>query len=160
MTNEELAISIQQGNKSLIPILWNQVQKLITSFAWQYYLKYASMCSAAGVTADDLIQEGYFALLDAVNAWTPESSFVFTTFLNYPIKNRFNATCGIRGNGNSVINNSISFETPIGVDDLTLGDTLEAKESGYEGVEQSIYIQTLHNDLNKAMERLTVNQEG
>jgi RNA polymerase sigma factor (sigma-70 family) len=159
MTNEEIAISIQHGNKSLIPILWNQVQKLITSFAWKYYLKYASMCSAAGVTADDLIQEGYFALLDAVNSWTPESSCVFTTFLNYPIKNRFNAACGIRGNGSNVLNNSISFETPVGVDDLTLGDTLEEKENGYEAVEQSIYIQTLHIDLDKAMEKLTENQE-
>lgn len=159
MTNEELVLSIRQGDKSLIPELWEQVQKLIISFAWKYYIKYESMCSAAGITAEDLIQEGYFALLDAVTAWTPESNCVFNTFLNYPIKNRFNAACGIRGSGRNLLNESISLETPIGVDELTLGDTIEVVESGFEGVEQSTYLTALHNDLESAFKQLSLNQE-
>ena len=41
-------------------------------------------------------QEGYFAFLDAVQAYSPASGYRFTTYLHYPLQNRINALLGVR----------------------------------------------------------------
>jgi hypothetical protein len=43
----------------------------------QFYATHPNRCAAAGVELADLIQESFFALLDAVDAYDPASGFSF-----------------------------------------------------------------------------------
>lgn len=96
MTNEEMALAIQQGDKSLIEPLWEQLWRLIGMHAGRCYHYRQGLCAAAGVTEEDLLQTGFFALLDAVRTYDPASGYKLTAFLRYPIQNRFNALLGRR----------------------------------------------------------------
>jgi RNA polymerase sporulation-specific sigma factor len=157
MTNEELAISIQQGRKELIPALWEQVRKFIDSLARKYCFNYAQLCSSAGVTEDDLKQEGYFALIEALKAWTPESGCTFITFLKFPLRIRFNTLCGIRQRHKAPLNSSASLDEELpGMDNIVLGDAVPDPDaaSAFDEVEQGLYIQKLHTDLEAALERV------
>ena len=96
MTNEELAVIIKQGNTQLMERLYLQNKGVIYQYAYWYYTKYRARCDSSGVVMDDLIQEGYFALCDTVQAYKPESGYKFLAFIKYPIQNRFNALVGYR----------------------------------------------------------------
>ena len=126
MTNEELAMQIQAGNDSLLPDLWEQVKGLIFHKSYKFYNANNERCIASGTTAADLIQEGFFAVLDAVKAYDPGKSYKFTAFLNYPLMNRFRVITGGRGNNRrEPLNHAVSLDVPIDDDfDTTLADTL------------------------------------
>ena len=142
MTNEELAKRIQDGETALMPQLWEQVYKLVYHCANGYYNRQKKRCDASGVMIADLIQEGYFAVLDAVKAYDPASGYKFTAYLNYPLKNRFNEIAGGRGSKKEPLNYSISLDAPLGedMDSLTLGDMVadENAETDFEAAEDNI----------------------
>ena len=69
MTNEELAMQIQQGNKNAIAELWTAVTPFIYKCCYRFYHARTELCLSSGVTADDLIQTAFFALLNAVNSF-------------------------------------------------------------------------------------------
>ena len=71
LTNEVLAIHIQNGETDLIPQLWAQVRALICRYALRFHDRQQERCEASGATVDDLIQEAYFAFLQAVQAYDP-----------------------------------------------------------------------------------------
>ena len=81
MTNEELAQAIQAGDASLLTPLWEQVEKLIRLLANKCYIKWKSRCLSMGLTQDDLYQQGYFAVLDAIKYFNIEKGYKFTTYL-------------------------------------------------------------------------------
>ena len=63
MTNEELAVRIKQGERDKLEELWNQVER----FIWKMANRRAySLEGRNGVTAEDLYQAGYLAMVDAV----------------------------------------------------------------------------------------------
>ena len=94
MTNEELAVLIKKGEKQYLPALYMQVERLL----WHSVRRYAARCEdrmrARGVTVEDLIQDTFFALVDAVNAFDPDKGFKFTTYLHFPVKNRLRFALG------------------------------------------------------------------
>lgn len=55
MTNEELAVLIQKGERQYLPALYKQVERLL----WYKVRRYAARCEdrmkARGVTAEDLM---------------------------------------------------------------------------------------------------------
>ncbi len=90
MTNEQLAIFISEGgNDELIPILWENVRRLMYRLAGGYYKAFSDTCSQYGLTAWDLKQAAYPAFLKAVEAYGAkrECGYKFTAFLRYPFKN-------------------------------------------------------------------------
>jgi len=58
MTNEEMALQVQKGDRHLIPQLWEGMRNLICQLANRFYIQQRERCEATGVTTDDLIQEG------------------------------------------------------------------------------------------------------
>lgn len=165
MTNEELAVIIKQGNTQLMERLYLQNKGVIYQYAYWYYTKYRTRCDSSGIVMDDLIQEGYFALCDAVQAYKPESGYKFLAFIKYPIQNRFNALVGYRVKKDlqEPINNAMSFDTPVhNTEKLTVGDTVtdEYAQQNMENVLERIYNTELHNALDKAMTYLTDRQRG
>lgn len=133
MTNEELAVKIKNGDTNSIPLLWEQTHKLMQRLCSKFYCLYEHQCKNAGVALDDLMQEGYFVMLNAISAFDAERQYKFTTYFRYHIQNSFNEMIGNRtakGRMNA-LNNSISLDKPLTSDDgeFTLADTIESPQS-------------------------------
>lgn len=97
MSNEELAVLAQQGNREAISALWEQVKRLLHQLARHFYRRYGVECCAQrGVTMADLEQECFLALLDAVKAYKPAGGWRFTTYLTRASESRFKAAMGLR----------------------------------------------------------------
>lgn len=141
MTNEQLAEFIQQGgNDELIPLLWENVRKLVYLRAGQYFETHTEKCTRCGVELWDLKQAGYFAFLNAIKGFKADSGYMFTTFLNFPLKNKFAELTGgrIQSGGTDPLNNCLSLGQPVKEEDgenTTLGD-LQADEQSTEFVER------------------------
>ena len=78
MTNEELAIRIQDGETELYTQLWDNTKYLLFRIMRS---KLNSAMIPNHITIDDLRQEMYFALCKAVNYYDREKSFLFSTYL-------------------------------------------------------------------------------
>ena len=154
MTNEEIAIRIQQGEVDLLPELWEQMHGLICWHVNRFCAQYSERCISSGVTSDDLIQTGYFALLDAVKAYNLDGEYKFTAYLNYPIKNRFKAAVGKRCNAKiNPLDCCTSLDAPT-VDGCTVMDTVPDIRTDIEDCERSVYIEQLHDALEEGMDNL------
>ncbi len=87
MTNEELVIRIKAGIKSAehMLTLWQQNRKFIHVIAI-HYQEYAEL--------EDLEQEGYLALYDAVDRFDPTLPYTFITYAKYWIEQRMRRYIG------------------------------------------------------------------
>lgn len=166
MTNEEAATAIKGGRLDLLPFLWEQTQRLIAVRAKQYYTRHTDLCAAAGVTVEDLIQEAYFAILDAIQYFDPSNGYSFTTYLRYPLQKAFNALCGMRtakGRGEP-LNAAKSLYEPIVEDTegILLLDAVPdaAASNDFQQAEETIYQKQLHETLEICLATLSQGQEA
>ncbi len=129
MTNEEMAVMINNGQTELIPALWERVRKLVGKFTYNYYTKHYELCKRAGVTDEDLLQEAYFGFIKAIQAYPSQSGNMFTSYLNFPIQSCFVAITGQRTSKSrkEPLNNATSLNTPVSDTDdgVYLQDTLQ-----------------------------------
>ena len=113
MTNEQLANQAQTGSRAALTELWGAVRPLLFSLAWKFYSRQGKeRCSSHGVTLEDLQQEAFFALCDAVGAFDEGKGYQFTTYLSRATENRFRACMGIRGKRDP-LNAADRLERPI-----------------------------------------------
>lgn len=155
-TNEQLALACQAGDKQAIAQLWEQTKALICSWCYHYYERGRDRCAACGVELADLQQEGFLALLDAVQAFRPEQEYKFTSYLNFPLKNRCNALLGKRG-APRLLNKCDSLDETIGEDEDTAIMDMIADPSageGFESAEDREYNRQLREALQEAMDTL------
>lgn len=132
MTNEELAVKAKQGDQDAMLKLWEQVEQLVRKLARR-------RLPADGHTSrfdiDDLMQAGYIAVTQAVQAFDPEKEFLFTTYLHYHLKTAFASELGIHTTRRDALLSAVSINAPTGADDgdgsLTLESTLEAMDTRY-----------------------------
>ena len=89
MTNEELAILIQQGNKEPCTQLWERVRKLIVMLIEKYTKNWVL---PNDIDKEDLLQCGYFVMLAAVKAYDPNKKYKFSSYLSYHVRNIVNRT--------------------------------------------------------------------
>ena len=80
MSNEELAVRIQAGEATVYSVLWEQVKGFVCNAAYRFYNHYTERCNAHGVDSSDLVQAGYFALVDCVNAYDPQTGYKLLSF--------------------------------------------------------------------------------
>ena len=129
LTNEELALRAQSGDRENTGQLWEQVKLLTFRFASRFFRKSFMSCQTHGVVLEDLQQECFLAVMDAVKSYDPSRGLKFNSFLSFPLKNHFNALIGHRGNQRAdPLNESASLDEPlVGAEDpdLTLMDALE-----------------------------------
>ena len=88
MTNEELAVRIQQGEQDLIPKLWHQVVKFISSMARQYLSQKKLRGAYCAAEEDDLVNQAYFGFLTAIKGFNPDKG-KFLTYLDLAIRTSF-----------------------------------------------------------------------
>ena len=101
MTTEQLAELIGQGdNNELLPLLWEKMRKLYRMWSDGYYTAHKERCDLCGVTPDDLRQEGYLSMLEAVKAYNSRSEehkdTSFTSFCKFPFKSHAAELTGTR----------------------------------------------------------------
>ena len=92
MSNEELAQRIQQGERDLILQLWAQVRRYAHDRAYKWH---RATGGRGGVTLDDLEQEAFIALLEALETWKAEEG-PFLPWYAYRLKGTFTAATGQR----------------------------------------------------------------
>ena len=88
MTNEEMVLMIQQGNRELLEALYLQNSGMIEKIISRY----------SGLEdLDDLRQEAYFGIVKAAELWSPESGALFMSYAGYWIRSvvrRYIDNCG------------------------------------------------------------------
>ena len=164
MTNEQLTLDIQNGNRAALTELWGAVRPLLFSLAWRFYTRQGKeRCARRGVALEDLQQESFFALCDAVQAYRPEKGYQFTTYLHYATENRFRACMGVLGKADA-LNHADRLERPIPGDEegREQGDTLpdEEAEAALLAVDDTAQREHFHNVLEQALGELSVVQSA
>ena len=162
MTNEQLANQAQTGSRAALAELWGAVRPLLFSLAWKFYSRQGKeRCSSHGVTLEDLQQECFFALCDAVGAFDEGKGFLFTTYLSRATENRFRACMGIRGKRDP-LNAADRLERPVPWDEegLEEGDLLPdpAAQEALEAVDDAAQQEQLQAVLGGALEALPAPQ--
>lgn len=154
LTNEELALRAQAGGRESIGQLWEQVKPLTFQFAGRFFRRSLTSCQTHGVALDDLQQECFLAVVDAVKAYDPDRGLKFNSFLSFPLKKHFNALIGCRGNQRAdPLNESTSLDDSLpGTEDpdLTLMNAIEDNSVNIEeGAEESDVQQIVDKAVNR-----------
>lgn len=92
MTNEELAKRIQQGERDQLLTLWAQVRRFARDRAFRWH---RATGGRGGVTLDDLEQEAFIALLEALETWKADEG-PFLPWYAYRLKGTFTAATAQR----------------------------------------------------------------
>lgn len=159
ITNEELALLIQNGRTDLYPVLWEKTKRLLFLMVLKYYNKHADLCKRRGIELEDLKQSCFIALNGAVMAFRDEGNKL-TSYFNYAVKK---AIKGILGGASDSLNNSSSLDEPISEEDgdATLLDMLPDTNAtaDFDDSENALFLQELHNALDMAMDTVCSNEE-
>lgn len=159
LTNEQLVELYQKGDEEALNKLLMANKGLLYKIA--YKIKLLTMKDHIDV--EDLIQEGYLALIINANTFDTTKGFKFTTYAFkgvYQRMYRFIYGTSSREKGNAKLNDCTSLNTPIGENnDMELEDTLEDPTDFMEEVERKLYIDKLHQDLLIAMNEVNTPQE-
>lgn len=158
-TNEELVQMLQAGNTDALGPLWEQVHRLAYQCAFRFFNRQRAACASSGVELEDVQQESFFAVLDTARAFDPAKGWKFTSWLQYPMKNRFNALIGFRGHtAPRPLDSALSLDEPISEEDegITLADALgdPAAADAFENAEQATYNDELHIAMQEALDTL------
>lgn len=159
MTNEELAIAIQNGNEELMCQLWEQCK----GFVCQQALKWSKAWEQrTDFDTDDLIQSGYFALCEAVKGFEMgKGSFI--GLLSFYLKTEFSKVVGCRtaAQMKAPSYNAVSLDAPAYNDtenETTLGEIIAAVDMGFEAVEDALYNQHLAGVVREAVNSIPEQQ--
>lgn len=164
ISNEELAVLIKEGHAEYIPELWNQTER----FIWHQARRRAySLEGRGGVTAEDLYQSGFFALLAAVRSFDPESGYKLITYLVRHLQNAFAETAGYRTKlqRKDPLQFADSLDAPFEDDGGNQGTLLDgvcdpAAELSIDAVGERERALQHHNDLEAALGYLPASQSA
>lgn len=140
MTNEELAELIQKtDSKTAKAELWENNKGILYRLARSYYRPNSPH------TLEDLVQQGYFALLKAVKSYKREKGYKFTSYLHFSFQ------CAIRGLD---MDTFISLDTPISEEnETTIAETIP-DNSTLEDIETALNLTAERQAIYNALERL------
>lgn len=154
MTNEELAVMIQNGRTEAILPLWEQVERFVAKQA----NKWEQAWEARRIEFEDLYQSGFIAMMKAARTYDPDKDVKFLTWMDYYIKTAFSYVAGCRtpAQNKDHLNEYKSLWEPLGggTDDLTIGDMLPDPVDYIGEADRRIYLEQLHAELERALSTL------
>lgn len=143
MTQEELAILAKQGDAKAAESLYLAVEPLLYKLAASYF----PLCARAGMERNDLRQELYFAFLQAVQAFRPESGYRFTAFLKFPIRTVCRKALHIREQ--KLPDPPLSLDAPLHqTENFTLADMLVDETDMTHAILQQDFAKAVRDALN------------
>ena len=173
--NAALAALDKTGDAFALGQLWQINRGLLRSLFWKWYPAHRELADAHGLTADDFEQEGYFAVQYAAQTFNPEAGS-FSTWLGQAMQRQIARalTGGHRRNITDAdgkrhtisadpLNHCSSLDMPLDVEDdgaATLADLQPdpAADRAMQAVEDCVYHQQLHDALENALDKLTVQE--
>lgn len=174
-TNAALAALAAAGNAFALGQLWEVNKSFVRRQLWQWYEKNKPVADNAGLSFEDLVQEGYFAVNYAAKHYSAEQGS-FTTYLSYALLKQIRtATCGEHArviatkDGRRVavsanpLNECSSLDVRLDETDegsSTKGETIEdpAATQAFQIAEDDLYTEELHNALEEALSHLAAKQ--
>ena len=176
-TNAALAALAAAGNTFALGQLWEVNKGFIRRQLWQWFEKNKPVADNAGLSFEDLEQEGYFAVDYAAKHYSAEQGN-FTTYLSYALLKQIRtATCGehardvTTADGRRVavsanpLNECDSLDVRFDESDegsSTKGETIEdpAATQAFQAAEDDLYTEELHNALEDAMTKHLTEREA
>lgn len=162
MTNEELVALIQAGARDKLPELWVQVEKFV---AVQAHKRLVLSAGLGGVEFGDLYNAGYLALVAAADSFDQDAGCSFIGWLALALKTAFAEAGGYRSRkqAHDPLHQAGSLDAPAGEDgDGTVGE-LQADPAAVralEDVEHRLYLDQLHDALERALDTLPARQSA
>lgn len=158
-TNEELAQAIKTGERDKLLTLWDQVRR----FAYQQARRWAA-AGRGGATVEDLQQESFLALLDALERWRPDAG-PFLSMYALRLKAAFTAATGQRTQRDRLdpLQDSTSLDAPMTDsegDPLLLSDVIPdpAAEAEIENVVERDAAALRNEAIRQALDALPADQ--
>lgn len=153
MTNEELVALIQAGDREKLLELWEQVEKFI---ALQASRRIVFTNGLGGVTAEDLYQSGYIALVAAANSYDPEVGCSFIGWLALALRTAFAEAGGYRTTKRDPLQGATSLDTPLKDSESTWVDLQEdpAATQALQDIEDGVWLGQLREALTVALAEL------
>ncbi len=174
-TNAALAALAAAGNSFALGQLWEVNKGFVRRQLWQWYEKNKPVADSAGLSFDDLVQEGYFAVDYAAKHYNEEQGS-FTTYLSYALLKQIRtATCGEHTRGVTTddgrrvavsanpLNECSSLDVRLDEADegsSTKGEIIEdpTASQAFQTAEDDLYTEELHNALEEALSHLAAKQ--
>lgn len=159
MTNEELAALLQDGSggEDELLCLWDQVRRFAAAQARRW-------ARASGIDIDDLMQEAFVALMDALGTWNWDTG-MFLTWYTLRLKGAFTEAVGLRTarQRNDPLRGAVSLDAPVGHDEadpLTLLDVLEdpTAERAMDGLAERDLAEERSRTLHRLLDQLDETQ--
>ncbi len=156
MTTEELAALVVQDDTAACTELWERVRRFVAQQARRYHARF----EVPGFDVDDLINAGFFALLEACSHFEPERAG-FLTCLDWYLKTVFAEVAGLRRptQRHDASNVADSLDRPVGGEneDIRLLDILPSHSAARSiaDVESRLFTDQLHTELEKALDRIS-----
>lgn len=157
MTNEELVTLIQNGEKEHIPELWEQIEAFISL---QAYKRLVGSPEHLRYLRDDMINQAYFAVLNAIDGFKVDEGKSFVGYLTFHLKGCFNDVLfGGRTERarKEPLNSSMSLDIPLDDEEsITLGDSLldESAEAQYKAFEDEDFMDSMNRILRYGIETI------
>ena len=152
MSNEELVLLYQQGDKQALESLIEANEGIVKKISNKFY------GINKMVEFDDLVQAGTIGLINAAKKYDNnlENKANFITYAFQYIKREIFSCVNGRSekeiSNNKTYNSCISLDVPLKADeDIQLKDTIESIDYGFENVEEKIYIKQLREELEDSM---------
>ncbi len=96
MLNEDYVREIQAGNEEHLAELWEGVRNFAAQQAGRKMRAYRLKNKDAAVDVDDLIQEGFIAMLGAARSFQADRGMSFIGWFDFFLKKAFNDALGLR----------------------------------------------------------------
>lgn len=152
MSNEELVLLYQKGDKQALEILIENNKCRVFKIANKFFV-----AKTNSIDFDDLIQEGYIGLIIASEKYNPNMNYnaSFITYATYWIYQRIHGFI-IQKN----TNDETSLNIPVSEENNSeLQDIIEFIDYNFENVEEKIYLKKLREDLERVMnENITLKE--
>lgn len=158
-TPEEIVEMIKQGDLSLAPKLYEQTKAIISFVIWREWRRdhIRSGAAARGMEIDDLLQEGYFMMIEAARHYDGSLGTKFSTYLYARVRASVKTITARRK-----IDETVSIYEPFDADDAdrALEDVIADPSAGrdFDEIEDRDYCERLRSDLEDSIRELPDDQ--
>lgn len=160
-TSENLAALAAAGDHKALCALWGNTWRLLAKVSFLIASKYSERMKAAGVTLEDIQQDGFLSLQHAASLYNPAKGVPFSSFLADVFRWGVLARLGLKTARQRMepLCGAVSLQTPVN-DEEGAGIELEAivpdpaAERDMQAAEERAYTEKLHKDLDEVMRQI------
>ena len=157
---DALALKAQDGTEAAILALWQAVRPFVTRYAFRWLMAWHGR---GGVQLEDLQQEGFIALLMALNRYQQQEQASFLAYYKFYLLSRFADVTGCRTRRRLMdpLDDAESLDQPLRADDPdapTLGDLVPDRVDRFSEVEDQLFREKLAAAVADALEKLATDE--